>query len=58
MSGAVGGGGIGKIAISHGYLRFNTIIMFLAVIVLVIIVQIFQSLGTLISTRLDKRVKK
>lgn len=45
MSGAVGGGGLGKLAIMYGYNRYQTDIMFATVILLIIIVQIFQSVG-------------
>ena len=57
MSGAIGGGGLGKIAISYGYYRFNTFVMILAVIVLILLVQLFQSIGTYIGTKIDKRIK-
>lgn len=55
MSGIVGGGGLGKIAINYGYYRYNYPVMILAVIVLIILVQVIQRLGTKISTRSDKR---
>ena len=58
MSGAIGGGGLGKIAISYGYYRFNTPVMILAVIVLVLLVQGIQSLGTYLATKLDRRLRK
>jgi len=45
MAGAVGGGGLGDVAIKYGYYRFQTDIMMYTVLVLIIIVQIFQSLG-------------
>lgn len=57
MSGAVGGGGIGKIAITIGYQRYRYAVLYLAVIVLVILTQIFQSLGTWIAVKSDKRLK-
>ena len=57
MSGAIGGGGLGKIAISYGYYRFNTPVMIMAVIVLVLLVQGIQSLGTYLSTKLDRRLR-
>ena len=58
MSGAMGGGGLGKIAINYGYNRYKYAVLYLAVIVLVLVVQVFQSVGTRVATRLDKRIKK
>ena len=58
MSGAIGGGGLGKIAIMDGYTRFNTMLMLIPVILLIIIVQVFQTVGTKISVKSDKRLKK
>ena len=57
MSGAIGGGGLGKIAISYGYYRFNMPVMIMAVIVLILLVQGFQSLGTFIANKIDRRAK-
>ena len=58
MSGNIGGGGLGKIALVEGYSRYKYVVLLLAMIVLVIVVQIFQSVGTRLATRLDKRIKK
>ena len=58
MSGAMGGGGLGKIAINYGYSRYKYAVLYLAVIVLVLLVQVFQSVGTSLAVRLDKRIKK
>ena len=58
MSGAMGGGGLGKIAINYGYSRYKYAVLYLAVIVLVLMVQIFQTIGTRLATRLDKRIKQ
>lgn len=58
MSGIVGGGGLGKIAINYGYYRYKYLVMLLAVILLIIIVQVFQSVGTRLSVKLDKRLKQ
>ena len=58
MSGAIGGGGLGNIAITIGYSRYKYAVLYMAVIVLVLVVQVFQSVGTRIATRLDKRIKK
>ena len=57
MSGAIGGGGLGNIAIMYGYNRYNYPVIIMAVILLIIMVQIFQSLGTFLSGRSDKRLK-
>ncbi|MBQ8136370.1 MAG: ABC transporter permease subunit, partial [Clostridia bacterium] len=57
MSGAMGGGGLGKIAINYGYNRYKYAVLYLAVIVLVILVQVFQSVGTKLAIKLDKRLK-
>ena len=58
MSGAVGGGGLGMIAITYGYNRYRYAVLYAAVIVLVIIVQVIQSAGTWLATKSDKRLKK
>ena len=55
MSGAVGGGGLGKLAIMYGYNRYQTDIMITTVILLIIIVQIFQSFGNWATRHSDKR---
>ena len=56
MSGIIGGGGLGKIAIDYGYYRYKYLVMFAAVILLIILVQIFQSVGTRLSAKSDKRL--
>ncbi|MBO6002929.1 MAG: ABC transporter permease [Mailhella sp.] len=56
MSGAVGGGGLGKLAIMYGYNRYQTDIMFITIVLLIIIVQLFQMLGNWATKRSDKRV--
>ena len=58
MSGAVGGGGLGMIAITYGYNRYRYAVLYAAVIVLVIIVQVIQSFGTWLAKKSDKRLKK
>lgn len=58
MSGILGGGGLGKIAINYGYYRYKYLIMLAAVILLIILVQVFQSVGTRLATRSDKRLKR
>ena len=57
MSGIIGGGGLGKIAINYGYYRYQYLIMVFAVVFLIILVQIFQSLGTFLAAKCDKRLK-
>ncbi len=57
MSGIIGGGGLGKIAISYGYYRYQYLIMTFAVIFLIIIVQVFQSFGDWLAKKCDKRLK-
>ena len=56
MAGVVGGGGLGNIAIQYGYYRNNLEILFVTVILLVLLVQILQMLGTRLSKKLDKRI--
>ena len=57
MAGIIGGGGLGKIAINYGYYNFKFIVMWAAVIGLVILVQIFQTVGTKLAVVLDKRLR-
>ena len=58
MSGIIGGGGLGKIALSYGYYRYQTNIMIVCVVLLVLMVQVFQMVGTAWATRSDKRLRK
>ena len=57
MSGAVGGGGLGKLALAYGYQRYRYLILYFAVIVLVVITQIIQSFGTWLARKCDKRLR-
>ena len=57
MSGIIGGGGLGKIAIDYGYYRNKYLVMMVAVVILILLVLLFQSLGTWLSKRCDKRLK-
>ena len=57
MAGFVGGGGLGAIAINYGYYRYQTDIMLVTVLLLVIIVQIFQEGGLILARKTDKRLK-
>jgi D-methionine transport system permease protein len=57
MAGVLGGGGLGSIAINYGYYRKKVLIEYAAVILLVIMVQIFQSVGNVITKKTDKRIR-
>ena len=57
MAGIIGGGGLGKMAINYGYYNFKFIVMWAAVIGLILLVQIFQSAGTKLAARCDKRLR-
>ena len=57
MAGIIGGGGLGQLAINYGYYNFKFLVMWIAVIGLVVLVQIFQSLGTWLSAKCDKRLR-
>ena len=58
MSGILGGGGLGKIAINYGYYRYKTLVMILAVLLLILIVQLLQTVGTRLAVKSNKRLKK
>lgn len=55
MAAAIGGGGLGSLAVNNGYQRGMMLIMYVTVILLVILVQIIQSVGTRVANRLDHR---
>ncbi len=55
MSGIIGGGGLGKIAINYGYYRYKYLVMLIAVIILIVLVQLFQTIGTRLAKAMDKR---
>ena len=57
MGGIIGGGGLGKIAMNYGYYRYKYLIMVAAVVLLILLVQLFQSVGTRLAIRADKRLK-
>ncbi|MBN2222107.1 MAG: ABC transporter permease, partial [Vallitaleaceae bacterium] len=57
MAGFTGGGGLGTTAINYGYYRYQTDIMLLTVLLLVVIVQVFQEIGMRIVHRTDRRIK-
>ena len=54
MAGTLGGGGLGDLAIRYGYQRFRGDIMLATVVVLIIQVQLVQSIGDKLSTKLNK----
>ncbi len=55
MAGAIGGGGVGDFAIRYGYQRFNTPVLLMAVIVLIVLVQVIQSSGDAVVRSLGHR---
>lgn len=55
MAGAIGGGGLGDLAVRYGYQRFETGVMIATVVVLIVMVQLVQMLGDLIARRLTHR---
>lgn len=58
MAGTIGGGGLGAMSLMRGYARSQTIVLYVAVIILVILVQIIQSVGTALSVKTDKRINE
>lgn len=54
MAGIIGGGGVGDLALTHGYQRMNTPLMVVTVIILVVFVQLIQSLGNYLSQKFRK----
>ncbi|ADG83111.1 binding-protein-dependent transport system inner membrane protein [Thermincola ferriacetica] len=57
MAGFIGGGGLGDIAVRYGYYRYKTDIMIYTVFLLLVMVQLIQSLGNYASRKLNKKVK-
>ena len=57
MAGAVGGGGLGDVAIRYGYYRYNQEVMIITVVLLVVIVQLIQSIFMEVARKNDKRLK-
>ena len=55
MSGFIGGGGLGTVAVNYGYNRYNFEIMLVAVVIIVVVVQLFQEIGLRLAKKLDKR---
>ena len=58
MAGAVGAGGIGDIAIRYGYQRYLGDVMIASIVLCVVLVQVFQSIGDLVARLVDKRVRR
>ncbi|MGN1053491.1 MAG: methionine ABC transporter permease [Candidatus Scatosoma sp.] len=58
MAGTIGGTGLGMIAITYGYQRFNEDIIWVCVVLIVVIVQSIQEIGMRLAKRLDKRISK
>lgn len=56
MAGNIGGGGLGAISLMRGYGRNQVIVLYVAVIILVILVQVIQSVGTALCVKTDKRI--
>ena len=57
MAGMTGGGGLGALAINYGYYRGDSQIMFVMVVILVIVVQLFQEVGMRLANKTDKRIR-
>ena len=55
MAGAIGGGGLGALAINYGYYRYKTDVMVITLIILILMVQIFQWAGMKLARALDRR---
>lgn len=55
IMGVVGGGGIGDFAIRYGYQRFETDIMYAAIVIIIVLVELTQWLGLTVARKLDKR---
>ena len=58
MAGAVGAGGIGDIAIRYGYQRYLGDVMIASILLCIVLVQVFQSIGDLVARLVDKRVRR
>ena len=55
MAGAIGGGGLGDIAIRYGYQRFQGDVMLATIVILIVLVQLIQSCGDFLSRKVNKR---
>ena len=56
MAGSIGGGGLGAMSLMRGLGRSQTLVLYVAVIILVILVQVIQSIGTALCVKTDKRI--
>lgn len=56
MAGTIGGGGVGDLALTHGYQRMNTPLMIVTVIILVVFVQLIQTFGNYFSSKIRKHL--
>lgn len=54
MAGVVGGGGLGDLAIRYGYMRFDSVVMVSTVVILIVMVQIMQTLGNILAEKFNK----
>ena len=57
MAGFIAGGGLGDIALRYGFYRYQTDVMFVALVILVVLVQILQETGMFVAKKIDKRIK-
>lgn len=57
VAGAIGAGGLGHIAISYGYHRYQKDVLFVTLVLLIVLVQVIQTAGDIIAKRLDKKVR-
>lgn len=55
MAGAIGGGGLGDLAIRYGYQRFQTDVLVATIIILIVIVELIQNIGSFLARKVDKR---
>ncbi|WP_405715150.1 ABC transporter permease subunit [Streptomyces xanthophaeus] len=55
VAGTVGGGGVGNLAMTYGYLRFDTSVMVVTVVILIVLVQSAQLLGNVVSRKVLRR---
>ena len=55
MAGAIGGGGLGEVAVRYGYTYKRTDVLWIAVIIIVALVQVIQLLGNFLEKKVDKK---
>ena len=56
MAGIIGGGGLGDIAITYGYQRYRVDVLIISVLIMIILVQIVQGIGNILSKKLNKKI--